>query len=168
MTKEQKRHFVDIIKTTPWRKKLVYIPFLICAIFLLLVGKVFRLTYKEISVVFNLWIQGTVLVVSSLLPFASSMYAIIVNHSWQNVCITVFFLVYVVINVVAFVAMLRHYGKNMNVAFDKCVEDLERIALSWKMSYHMVNLLIFILFYLMLIAINIAMSHYVILLNAIS
>lgn len=40
---------------------LALLPFGLCVLFLLLLGKLFGLTYKQISVVFNLWVQGAVL-----------------------------------------------------------------------------------------------------------
>ena len=41
---------------------LALLPFGLCVLFLLLLGKLFGLTYKQISVVFNLWVQGAVFV----------------------------------------------------------------------------------------------------------
>lgn len=35
---------------------LALLPFGLCVLFLLLLGKLFGLTYKQISVVFNLWV----------------------------------------------------------------------------------------------------------------
>lgn len=159
------KDLLGAFKAMTWRQRMVIIPFLICALFLLLVGKIFHLTYKEFSVVFNLWIQGAVLLISSLLPLAGCCYVVASSCSWQNMFLTAFFLTYALINLWAFVSMCQHYGKDKDVAFDRCVLDLTSIAKSWGMSYHMVNLLIFILFYLMLIAINIALAHYVILLS---
>jgi hypothetical protein len=39
---------------------LALLPFGLCVLFLLLLGKLFGLTYKQISVVFNLWVQGLI------------------------------------------------------------------------------------------------------------
>jgi len=38
---------------------LALLPFGLCVLFLLLLGKLFGLTYKQISVVFNLWVWGS-------------------------------------------------------------------------------------------------------------
>ena len=46
---------------------LALLPFGLCVLFLLLLGKLFGLTYKQISVVFNLWVQGAVLALSSFI-----------------------------------------------------------------------------------------------------
>ena len=51
---------------------LALLPFGLCVLFLLLLGKLFGLTYKQISVVFNLWVWGSLgdryLSYSSLIP----------------------------------------------------------------------------------------------------
>ena len=47
---------------------LALLPFGLCVLFLLLLGKLVGLTYKQISVVFNLWVQGAVLALSGLAP----------------------------------------------------------------------------------------------------
>ena len=39
----------------------------------MLIGKLCRLTYEQISVVFNLWLQGAVLTLSAILPAAMSI-----------------------------------------------------------------------------------------------
>lgn len=56
-----------------WIKYIITIPFALCVLFLQGLGKCFGLTYKQISVIFNLWIQGGVLVLSGCLPFVQSL-----------------------------------------------------------------------------------------------
>ena len=53
---------------------LALVPFRLCVLFLLLLGKLLGLTYKQISVVFNLWVQGAVLALSWLAPFGIVVY----------------------------------------------------------------------------------------------
>jgi hypothetical protein len=60
--------------------------------------------------------------------------------------------------VYAFIKMLRHYHLPIDDAFDLCVNDLMRIAKKWHTTYQMVNLLIFILFYLILLGLNIYLA----------
>lgn len=55
-------------------KYLVNIPFNICVHFLLGMGKVLHLNYVQISVIFNLWIQGTILMISGVIPFILYIY----------------------------------------------------------------------------------------------
>ena len=134
---------------------LALLPFGICVLFLLLLGKLFGLNYKQISVVFNLWIQGAVLTLSGVLPF-------VISITWLYV---VYYGVFVFIfglygfgYIYAFVKMLRHYHLPFNYAFDLCVEDLQWLAKKWHTSYQIVNLLIFVIFYLILLVLNLYIS----------
>ena len=58
---------------------LALLPFGLCVLFLILLGKLFGLTYKQISVVFNLWVQGGLLALSGLIPFGVSAF-----KSWES------------------------------------------------------------------------------------
>ena len=69
-------------------------------------------------------------------------------------------LIYGFAYVYAFIKMLQHYHLPFNAAFDLCVDDLQRLAAKWNTTYQMVNLLIFILFYLILLGLNILISYY--------
>ena len=60
---------------------LALLPFGLCVLFLLLLGKLFGLTYKQISVVFNLWVQGAVLALSGLAPFGIAVYKMMESFS---------------------------------------------------------------------------------------
>ena len=56
--------------------------------------------------------------------------------------------------------MLRHYHLPFDDAFDLCVKDLEGLAAKWHTTYQIVNLLIFILLYLILLGLNILICYY--------
>ena len=56
--------------------------------------------------------------------------------------------------------MLKHYHLPYDAAFDLCVEDLEWVAKRWHTTYQMVNLLIFVLFYLILLGLNVLICYY--------
>ncbi len=98
---------------------------------------------------------------SSFLPLVACIVGLTNGITTFEISLTVFFAVYASINIWAFAGMLQHYGRNKNYAFDLCMYDLERLADHWGMSYHTVNLLIFILFYLIVIGINVILAHYV-------
>ena len=79
---------------------LALLPFGLCVLFLLLLGKLFELTYKQISVVFNLWVQGAVLALSGLAPFGIAVYKMMASFSmwwlalsaalpdlWYRICV---------------------------------------------------------------------------------
>ena len=139
---------------------LALLPFGLCVLFLLLLGKLFGLTYKQISVVFNLWVQGAVLALSGLAPFGITVYKMIGSFSMWWLALSAFLLIYGIAYVNAFTKMLQHYHLPFDAAFDLCVDDLQWLAKKWHTTYQMVNLLIFILFYLILLGLNILICYY--------
>ena len=141
---------------------LALLPFGLCVLFLLLLGKLFGLTYKQISVVFNLWVQGAVLALSGLAPLGVTFYKLQESFSLGWFLGALVLACYGGVYVYAFIKMLRHYHLPFDDAFNLCVKDLMRIAEKWHTTYHMVNLLIFILFYLILLGLNILICHYLI------
>jgi len=131
------------------------LPFGICVMFLLLLGKLFGLTYKQISVVFNLWIQGAVLTLSGVLPFVIAIS--LAPHLFYGLFVFIFAL-YGFAYIYAFIKMLHHYHLPFDYAFDLCVEDLQWLAKKWCTTYQIVNLLIFVVFYLILLVLNLCIS----------
>ena len=139
---------------------LALLPFGLCVLFLLLLGKLVGLTYKQISVVFNLWVQGAVLALSGIAPFGVIVYKMLESFSIGWLFLSIIFAIYGMVYVYAFVRMLKHYHLPFNDSFDLCVRDLQWLARKWHTTYQMVNLLIFILFYLILLGLNILISYY--------
>ena len=139
---------------------LALLPFGLCVLFLRLLGKLLGLTYKQISVVFNLWIQGAVLTFSGLLPFGIAAYKLMDSFSMGLLILSVFWALYGIACLYAFIRMLQHYHLPFNYAFDLCVEDLQRLATKWHTTYQMVNLIIFVVFYLILLGLNVLICYY--------
>ena len=139
---------------------LALLPFGLCVLFLLLLGKLVGLTYKQISVVFNLWVQGAVLALSGIAPFGVIVYKMLESFSIGWLFLSIIFAIYGMVYVYAFVRMLKHYHLPFNDAFDLCVRDLQWLAKKWHTSYQMVNLLIFVLFYLILLGLNFLICYY--------
>ena len=139
---------------------LALLPFGLCVLFLLLLGKLFGLTYKQISVVFNLWVQGAVLALTGLAPFGVAIYKMLNSFSIGWLFLTIFLALYGIAYVYAFIKMLQYYRLPFNDAFDLCVKDLQILAKKWHTTYQIVNLLIFVLFYLFLLGLNVLISYY--------
>lgn len=137
---------------------LALLPFGICVLFLLLLGKPFGLTYKQISVVFNLWIQGAVLTLSGLLPFGIAIYNAFDSFSMGWLLLSIVLALYGFGYIYLLLTMLRHYHLPYEYAFDLCVEDLQWLARKWHTTYQIVNLLVFVLFYLILFGFNLYIS----------
>ena len=139
---------------------LALLPFALCVLFLLLLGKLFGLTYKQISVVFNLWVQGAVLTLSGLAPFGIAVYKMMESFSIGLLALSVILALYGIAHVYAFIKMLQHYQLPFNAAFDLCVDDLKTLAKKWHTTYYMVNIIIFVLFYLILLGLNVLICYY--------
>ena len=141
---------------------LALLPFGLCVLFLLLLGKLLGLTYKQISIVFNLWVQGAVLALSGLAPLGVVIYKMLESFStgWQ--VLTLISACYGMTYVYAFIKMLQHYRLPFNAAFDLCVDDLQRLARKWHTTYQIVNLLIFVLLFGLLLGLNIFICYYLI------
>ena len=141
-----------------WIKYIIIIPFALCVLFLRGLGKCFRLTYEQISVIFNLWIQGGVLVLSGCLPFVQSLMCPFQAPEGMRWIIRICALFYALMYLVGFVLMLRHYRLPFNRAFDRCVGDLLHIDSIWHCSYYAVNIIIFVILFLLLIGFNIILA----------
>ena len=139
-------------------RQLIFAPFTFCQYFLLALGRCFKLSYVQISVIFNLYLQGGVLLLSALLPLVVSGWSFAHNLSWAKGVLLVLFALYFCIYLAAFIWMLRHYHLPMEYAFDLCVNDLQHLAHKWNMSYQAVNLIIFICCWLILVAFHIFLA----------
>ena len=139
---------------------LALLPVGLCVLFLVLLGKLFGLTYKQISVVFNLWVQGAVLALSGLAPFGIIVYKMSESFSMGWLALSVVFALYGIAHVYGFIKMLKHYHLPFDAAFELCVDDLKKIAVKWHTTYEMVNLIIFILLYLILLCMNVLVCLY--------
>ena len=139
---------------------LALLPFGLCVLFLLLLGKLFGLTYKQISVVFNLWVQGGLLTLSGLAPLIVDVFKMSESFSMGWLVLAIVLALYGFAYVYAFIKMLQHYRLPYDAAFDLCVDDLKRIAVKWHTTYEMVNLIIFILLYLILMCLNVLICLY--------
>ena len=143
------------------RKSTVLKPFMLCVRFLLLLGKLCGMTYKQISVVFNLWLQGAVLMLSGLAPAAAAIYKLASGSSPIWLAVAALLLVYAAANIYGFVRMLQHYHLPFDRAFDLCVEDLFLWAKKWNTTYEAANLIIFVLLFLAFIGMNCFAAYYI-------
>ena len=154
-------------KTLLMRRKfrwidLALLPFGLCVLFLLVLGKLFGLTYKQISVVFNLWVQGAVMTLSGLAPLGVAVYKMMGSFSIGWLVLAIVLALYGIVYVYGFVRMLQHYHLPFDDAFDLCVKDLQLLAKKWHSTYQMVNIIIFVILFLALLGLNILISYYLI------
>ena len=123
--------------------------FEICVRFLITLGRCTHMTYERISVVFNLWIQGLVLLLASVAPLVAGLVA------GSGVPVICALAMYAAICMLVILMLLHRYNLPVNDAFALCEEDLQRLAVRWNRSYMFVNILIFVVLYLLLILLDI-------------
>ncbi len=116
---------------------LVLVPFGLCVLFLLLLGKLLGLTYKQISVVFNLWVQGAVLALSGLAPFGIVVYKMTESFSTGWLVLSFILAFYGTAYVFAFIIMVQHYRLPFESAF--IVKHCRRLPAVKIPSYALVN-----------------------------
>lgn len=134
---------------------LVSAPFELCVAFLVGLGKCLGLSYKQISVYFNLYFQGYLLTVFGTLPLIAAIIRFIHNMTWANGLMILVFLFYASVYLVGILWLNRHYSGNPELVFDRCVTDLLVVSGYWHLSYYLVNLIIFVVWWLALVAANI-------------
>ena len=130
----------------------MYRLFEICVRFLEWMGNTFHVTYQQISVYINLYLQGGVLVLSTI-P------ALIMAIAHKNPLWIVITALNTLLHSFGFAWMMMHYRlpKNINFAFNQCVDDLLLLAQRWHISYQQVNIVIFVIGFLFLLGINLGM-----------
>ena len=128
--------------------EIVNIVFRCCCEVMFLLGKLIGLTYKEVCVVFNLYVQGVVLMLSGCLPLVA---AIRRSHTQATLIAGIYAALYVA----GFAWIVWRYGGPMVPAFDRCVDDLLYVAQKWHTTYNMVNIIIFVLLWIALFFANI-------------
>ncbi len=160
------RLFTLFISTMSLKSKLlqniIKPPFVLCTSFLRLLGKCFRLNYKQISVVFNLYFQGALLLISGALPLISAFENVIINLNWRGWVLLFVCAFYFGIYIIGFIAIIRHYHLPLEYSFETCVKDLLLIAEKCHISYQAINLIIFIFWWLTLIGVNVCFSYCII------
>ena len=131
--------------------------FMLCVYFLEWLGKMTGLNYKKISVVFNIYIQGGILLVSSCLPLIK---VILCNSDNGGKGRILFFggcLIYIGLYVYGLYRLYKRYHTPLEYAFDLCVDDLLFLSKKWGMSYNAVNILIFVIGWFLCVGLNCAL-----------
>ena len=138
-----------------------------CCAFLMLVAKVFGLTYTEASVFVNIYAQYGILILSSLSIVFVATKKIIRGCSKTGILVPLLSIIYNIPYVGLGVFIYNQYGvHNCDMAFELCKQDLWTLGKyinvpsalpyyreGWT-EYFIVNILIFIVLYLLLLFIN--------------
>ena len=132
--------------------------FLLCVKFLEWLGKMTGFNYKQISVVFNIYIQGGILLVSSCLPLIKVIiWGSDIDWKWRILFFGGCF-IYIGLYVYGVYRLYKRYHTPLEYAFDLCVDDLLYLSRKWRMSYNAVNILIFVIVWILCVGFNCALS----------
>ena len=122
--------------------------FNLCTKFLVFLTRVFNTDYKRISVWVNIYAQGFVMFAAAATLFVVTIARNSVEGmkvvSWIGLLLSLFQMVVVV-------WACWRYRSPLDKAFDRCYLDLESLASKIHISYTLLNVLIFIVIYLILV-----------------
>lgn len=119
--------------------------FMLCVRFLEKLGKMTGMTYKQISVVFNLYIQGEILLISGFMPLIAAILVYTHIPIWLWILSATFGFCYASIYSYGFYQLCKHYHLPLEYSFDLCANELLYLSKKCGMSYYAVNLIIFVL-----------------------
>ena len=119
------------------------------------VGVAWGLTYKEICVIGNIYLEAGICLLSALWLTWSTIKAYGRNRTRQHCLLMSLGLLYGMIYLFVFLLICKHYSMPMEKAFDLCYHELLMLASDWNTTYNNVNYLIFILLFLVLTVGNI-------------
>ena len=126
--------------------------FNLCSDFLVFLTKVFHTDYKRISVWVNIYAQGFVMFAAAALLF---VVALVRNNTDGLSAVLWIQLVFALLQMVVVGWACWRYGPPLDKAFDRCYIDLERLSARLHISYKLLNILIFIVSYLILLFLDI-------------
>lgn len=126
----------------------------ICCKIMSSLGDMVGLTYKEICVIGNIYIQGGILVLSSFAPFIALIRMMRKKASIGKGLYLLPSIIYGMACCFLFLLVCIRYIFPLTEAFDKCVFDLNILSNFLNLSYEAVNILIFIILWGIAIAWN--------------
>lgn len=121
--------------------------FMICCGIMAYFAFVLELTYKEFCVLGNIYLQGTICLLSAMAPLMLSI------RKWVKGNLSVFKLCLVTINAIAhsilYIFVCRHYWMPLESAFNLCYRELVQCAAATGSTYIIVNLVIFVILFVL-------------------
>lgn len=124
--------------------------FNLCTSFLVFLTKVFHTDYKRISVWINIYIQGIVLFIAATVFFIT----LLIKTNYPTVLTWLLYL-FTVSQMFVVVWACYRYRPPLEKVFDKCYWDLVHLSSRIHLSYTLLNIIIFIIIYLILVFLDI-------------
>lgn len=108
--------------------------FLVCIAILYAITYITGWSYVEASVYINIYFQGFILAASSLFVLFG-----VLKKSKKNWPAKIVAVIYVLANFMLYVFLLRHYGFNPSIAFDKCYNELMELSHMVDRTYELIG-----------------------------
>lgn len=118
--------------------------FQLCCGVMRTIGNLIGLSYKEICVIGNVYIQGIIWVISSFLPLYIAIKAVIERCILARVATVIAGTIYSVIYTLTFIYFAYRYRPPLAEAFDLCVDNLYLVAEKLGTTYQVVNIIFFV------------------------
>lgn len=140
---------------------IVYPLFTLCCGIMYLLGVIFDMTYKEICVVGNIYVQGALWAISSLLPIIAATKAVIIKRSPLRIGILATTIGLASLYGMALAKLVQRYALPLEPSYDLCVRDLNAMATQLGTTYEIINIIIFVAFFVLCILGNCCLYHFI-------
>ena len=121
-----------------------------CCGVLYIAGIALGFTYKEISVIINIYIQSGICLLSALWVTWTAIQRFLSLKTIGNGLLMTTGIIYGLAYMCGVLWLCQHYAMPMNDAFDICVRELNQLANKYHTTYNNVNYFIFILMFLVI------------------
>lgn len=121
-------------------------------------GNLIGLSYKEVCVIFNVYVQGAVWLASALLPFIVLVWKLRKGAAVGKIPYLFFTTCYGVFCSFILIFCINRYSLPLNEGFDMCVNDLYFLAKVYSTTYEVVNIYIFVIGWIISIGWNILIA----------
>lgn len=121
--------------------------FQLCCGVMMALGHLVGLSYKEVCVIGNVYMQGGLWVLSSLLPLFIAIKALVDRYTISRAIAVIAGAIYSLIYTLTFTYFASRYQPPLADAFDLCVKDLYYVADKMGTTYEVVNIIFFVVFW---------------------
>ena len=132
--------------------------FAICCGSVGVTGMAWGLSYKEICMIINVYLQACLCLTTALWLVWRAVERLMHKRSVGNILIMVLAAAYGIANIAGFVWVCQHYAMPMEEAFNLCYHELIYLAAKYNTTYNNVNYYIFIVLFVVLVVGNILIS----------
>ena len=133
---------------------LIPILFMMCCGVMRVLGNILGLTYKEVCVIGNVYLQGVLWAASSLPPMIAAIVAVIKRREIGRIVTLGTSMLYSAAHWIIFALLCWRYAPPLAPAFDRCVDDLYASAKVFGTTYEVVNIIFFVVLFGLCIVAN--------------